>query len=105
MFARVSTYEGPAGRIDEAVAAFDDDDRLLELEGLEDAFLLVDRRGGRMITITLWADEAALVATAPAADDIRAAGAGAGGQVVTAVEAYEVALHARPDIEARRARA
>lgn len=103
MFARVSTYAGPHDRIDEAVAAFDDDDRLLGLEGLEDAFLFVDRSAGRMMTITLWADEGALRATSSAADDIRTSDAGAGGQVVTSVAAYEVALHARPEIEARRA--
>lgn len=103
MFARVSTYQGPPERLGEAVAAFDADDRLLELDGLEDAFLLVDRSDGRMMTITLWADRAHLRATAPAADEIRSRAAGAGGQVVTGVEAWEVALHAAARIEAARA--
>jgi heme-degrading monooxygenase HmoA len=102
MHARVSTYEGPPERIDEAIAAFDADDRLLDLEGLEDAYLLVDRERGRMLTITLWERRDALDATAPSAGAIRTAAAGAGGPAVLAVESYEVALRARAAIEARR---
>lgn len=96
MHARVSTYQGPPERIDEAVAAFDADDRLLDLEGLEDAYLLVDRGSGRMVTVTLWHSREALDATAPAAGSIRTAAAGAGGQAVLSVDAYEVALRATP---------
>ena len=102
MHARVSTYEGPPERIDEAIAAFDADDRLLDLKGLEDAYLLIDRESGRMVTVTLWDSREALDATAPSAGSIRTAAAGAGGQTVLSVEAYEVALRARPAIEAHR---
>ena len=102
MHARVSTYEGPPARLDEAIASFDADDRLLDLQGLEDAYLLVDRASGRMVTITLWADRESLEATAAPADNIRSKAAGAGGQTVRDVEAYEVALHARAAIEASR---
>jgi heme-degrading monooxygenase HmoA len=102
MHARVSTYQGPPERLDEAIAAFDADDRLLDLNGLEDAYLLVDRASGRMVTITLWTDRESLDATASSANAIRSQAAGTGGQAVRGVEAYEVALHARAAIEAHR---
>jgi heme-degrading monooxygenase HmoA len=103
MYARVSTYEGPPERLDEAVAAFDDND-ISGLEGLEDAFLLVDRTSGQMMTITIWDGEAALRRTSDAAAEIRRESAGAGGHLVTGVTAYEVALTARDEIAERRAR-
>jgi heme-degrading monooxygenase HmoA len=102
MHARLSTYQGPPERIDEAIAAFDADDRLPELDGFREAYLLVDRDSGRMVTFTLWSDADAVAATAPAADSIRSRAATAGGQRVTAVDRFEVALHTRSATESAR---
>jgi len=93
MWARVSSYEfGADENVEEGVRAFE---RALTaddffMEGMRDAYLLVDRTAGTALTITLWGSEEALRASEESADQVRRAAAG---DAVRAVDRYEVALH------------
>lgn len=93
MWARVSSYEfGRDENVEEGVRAFEraltDDD--FHMEGMRDAYLLVDRAEGKALTITLWESEEALRASEQSADQVRRAAAG---DAVRDVDRYEVALH------------
>ncbi|HEX2275043.1 MAG TPA: hypothetical protein VHG90_14320, partial [Acidimicrobiales bacterium] len=68
-------------------------DALRQLDGFEGAFLLVDRRGGRVMTITLWSTEQTVEASAERASQIRQEAAGGAGLSIDSVATYEVALH------------
>lgn len=92
MFARVSTIQGKPDRINEVI-------RLLKeaapkgLEAMKGSYLLVDRKSGKIRTITLWETEKALQASSAAADKVR----GQMAEVMAAsskpvVEIFEVAL-------------
>jgi heme-degrading monooxygenase HmoA len=92
--ARVSTYSFDPSRADDLVAAFERGIGAIEdEEGMEGAYLLVDRANGKAITMTLWASEDALMASAPSADQARTDAAQGAGASIDSVEAYEVALH------------
>ncbi len=94
MHARVSTYTFDASRADELVAAFESGIGAIEdEEGMEGAYLLVDRANGKAITMTLWASEEALTASAPSADEVRSSATERVGGTIDTVESYEVALH------------
>lgn len=96
MYARVSTYDAGQADIDSLVAAFgfeDGDDRLLQMPGIRDAFLLVDRTSGKALTVTLWDSYESVTASTAGASQIRQQAAGAAGASVESVEVYEVALH------------
>jgi heme-degrading monooxygenase HmoA len=95
MYARVSTYDIPAERMDEAIAAFDADDRVPVMPGILEAYLLVDRPAGTALTITLWEDEAAMRATEEGAHQVRTEASGSARGTVRGVDRYEVALHER----------
>ena len=93
MWARVSSYEfGGDDNVEEGVRAFEraisDDD--FQMEGMRDAYLLVDRAAGKALTITLWESEEALRASEESADQVRRQAAG---DAVRDVDRYEVALH------------
>jgi hypothetical protein len=70
MFARVSEYAGDAARLDAfgetATEAVDSMQRLAAFRG---AIVLGDRATGRALTITLWATELSLLATAATGGD------------------------------------
>lgn len=92
--ARVSTYEIPADRLDEARPAFEEATRnLQEMSGAKEALFLIDRTEGRAMTITIWESQSALLASEDSADEIRKRGAAAGGGDVKTVDRYEVVLH------------
>jgi heme-degrading monooxygenase HmoA len=93
MFARVSTYAASPADVDRLVKAFDADDRLSQMAGIRDAFLLVDRASGRALTVTLWESEEAMTASAAGATQVRQDAANTGGGSIQSVETYEVALH------------
>lgn len=96
MVARVSTYLGPTDRIDDAVRSFDElTDDLGEIEGFEDAYLLVDHDSGKAMTMTLWSSEEAAEASAERASEMRSDAVAASGFSIGTVETYEVALHSR----------
>jgi hypothetical protein len=91
--ARVSTYEFPTDRVDEAVPAFEEAlGELDPMEGITEALLLVDRNSGKAMTITIWESEQALVGSEQEADEIRQRAASSPGGQVTDVARYEIAL-------------
>ena len=103
MFASVSTYQGPPDQIDEGVRYAQENivPTLQEVEGFEGVYLLVDRQSGKVLTITLWESEEAMLASEEEADQLRSEHRGrwdqvpsaeAGGQEDAGVEGYEVAL-------------
>ena len=90
MHARVSTYEGQA---DELVKAFDSvTDPLQEMEGFSKAYFLVDRAGGRGMSITLWESEDALEASVERANQMREKASDQAGASIQSVDHFEVAL-------------
>lgn len=93
MWARVTSYDfGADENVDEGVRAFEraltDED--FHMDGMRDAYLLVDREAGKALTMTLWESEQALRASEESADQVRRAAAG---DAVRDVDRYEVALH------------
>ncbi len=90
MHARVSTYEGEA---DELVKGFDSvTGALEELDGFSKAYFLVDRPGGKGISITLWESEDALNASVERANQMRKEATDQAGASIQSVDHYEVAL-------------
>ncbi len=93
MHARVSRYAGSPDQVDDGVRNFESaTDALRQLEGFEGAYLLVDRQGGRALTITLWSSEQAAQASAERANQMRQEAAGGAGLSIESVDTYEVAF-------------
>jgi heme-degrading monooxygenase HmoA len=94
MYARISTYLTPAERAEEAVSAFQNSlGAIREMEGVRDAYLLVDRQSGKAVTITFWESEEAVRASSEAADRVRGDAAQRFGGSVESVEIFEVPVH------------
>ncbi len=90
MHARVSTYEGQA---DKLVKGFDSITAALEgLDGFSKAYFLVDRAGGRGMSITLWESEDALNASVERANQMREQATDQASASIESVDHYEVAL-------------
>lgn len=94
MFARVSVYEIPADRMDEALHEFRIAlDQISALEGFREAFFFLAPEDDRATATTLWTTRNDLEASRTAASNLRTKAAHAvDGGVVSAVE-YEVGLH------------
>lgn len=94
MFARVSVYEIPADRMDEALHEFRNAlEQISALEGFKEAFFFVAPEDDRATATTLWTSHSAMEASRPAASNLRSKAARAvDGGVVSAIE-YEVGLH------------
>jgi heme-degrading monooxygenase HmoA len=93
VWARVSSYEfGGEANVDEGIRTFERSmtDDAFQMEGMRDAYLLIDRATGKALTMTLWESEEALRASEESADQLRRAAAG---DAVRTVDRYEVALH------------
>ena len=92
MFARVARYEVPQDRLEQAVAAFGEAGKAIEhLDGFAGGYVLVDNEDGRTMTITLWANAAALENSERAARNARHQAAETAGGSVLSVEKFEVA--------------
>ena len=92
-YARVSTYEIPTERIDEAGPAFEEATRQLQgMEGIKEAMYLIDRTGGKALTLTIWDSHEAMLASEKMAKEVRERGASSGGGAVKTVDRYEIAL-------------
>lgn len=94
MFARVSVYEIPSDRMDDALNEFRSAlDQISALEGFSEAFLFLAPEDDRATATTLWTSRAALEASRMVATGLRTRAAHAvDGGVVSAIE-YEVGLH------------
>ena len=92
MWARVSSYEmASSEEAEEGIRGFERSmTRIRELDGIRDAYLLVDRASNRALTMTFWESEEALRASEGAADQVRR---DAAGDAVRNVDRYEVVLH------------
>ena len=95
--ARVSSLEGSPDRIDESVSKAREETlpKLRELQGWKGIIGLADRNSGRVKLITLWENTEALQATEQPADRLREQAAESGGQRITGVDRYEVAVAQR----------
>jgi heme-degrading monooxygenase HmoA len=72
VFARVVRYQVDPERCDEALAAFEEAARQIgDIEGITGGYVLVDGETGRIITVTLWEDQAALEASEVRASRLR----------------------------------
>jgi hypothetical protein len=92
MHVRISTIEGEAGKIDDAVATINEKviPVLKDTEGFTAANFLADRSSGRLIGIAFWDSESALEASVEAVNPIRMAVADVMGGKVVSVESFEL---------------
>ena len=97
MLARVSIIQGKPERMDEGIRHYRE--QLLpearRMVGFKGAYLLVDRKSGRNLGITLWDTEKNLQASAAAANRLRVQAAeNVAAPKPPLVETYEVAVQA-----------
>ena len=95
VFARVSTILGKPERVEEGIRNFSE--LMLpaarKMNGFKGGYLLIDRKSGKMLGITMWETEQALHASSVAAERLRAQGAQhAGASTPPLVEMFEVAV-------------
>jgi heme-degrading monooxygenase HmoA len=91
MFARVSIYEIPQDRREEARANFNRAvARIRETEGLADAQFLLGCDSDRAVTITFWESHEAMAASRVTASRLRSEAAASVGGDVLSVEEFEV---------------
>ncbi len=90
MFARVGAYRGDAQALQQGFEG--QTDALEQLDGFRGAYLLIDREGGKGMTVTLWEDEAAMQQSAERANQMRSEATEPSGASIESVDGYEVAL-------------
>ena len=92
MQARVSTIEGDAGTIDDAVKVINEKimPALKGLAGFRAANFLVDRSAGKLVVVAFWDSEAALEGSAEAVEPMRTEVAEAMNGKVVGFESYEL---------------
>jgi hypothetical protein len=92
MYVRISTLEGDAGKIDDAVATINEKvlPTLTGIEGFTSVNFLADRSSGKLIGIAFWESESAMAASVEAVDPIRTAVADAMGGNIVSVESFEL---------------
>lgn len=95
MFARVTTYELELGRASKAVESFQPAiERIRELDGLVEAFFLVEPDGQHAISITLWDSADSMERSRVAASRARTAAAAEVEAEVTSTFELDVAIRA-----------
>jgi hypothetical protein len=92
MQARISTIEGDAGRIDDAIKIINEKilPTLKGLEGFTAANFLADRSAGKLVAVAFYQDEAALEGSVEVVGPMRDEVADAMGGKVVGVESYEL---------------
>ena len=97
MHARVSTYDLPLDKLDDGIRGFREaTDRIRQLDGLQEIFVLVDRENGQAVTVTLWEDAQTMTSSRVAASRARSdAARTADGEVKSSCE-YEVVIREGP---------
>ena len=102
MYGRVSTYELAPERSSEATAAFTSAiERIRELDGLVDAYFLVDRDSLRAVTITFWDTVDTMERSRVAASRARSDAAHAIDATVVSTCEYEVGAHVGAELLGR----
>lgn len=90
MFARVSRYQGMPDKAEE-IARWPVPREVLELSGYKGVYALLDRKSGKVMTITLWETEKAMQDSVEVAKRVRAEFAKtAGATEPPSVETYEI---------------
>ena len=94
MFGRVSHIFGIPEQLETAVPMLQEGvDQVQGLPGFEGAYLLVDREGGKIMTLTFWNNASDLKSSAPVAEGILARAAErAGASTPAQTQTYEVLL-------------
>ena len=94
MLARVSITEGPPAGIDQAIRFMRETvlPEAKKMQGFKGSFLLVDRKTGKQMGVTLWETESDLNASAEAANRLRAQYVQAATAQPAKVEIYEVGV-------------
>lgn len=97
MYARVSTFQGPADQIDQGVQTAERDilPAIRQLDGFAGVYFLADRESGKTVSITLWGSEEAMEASREAANRMREQAAEAESATIQSVEEFEVVLEER----------
>lgn len=91
MFARVSTYS--ASDADKMLEGFESVTEPLEqMDGFSHAYFMIDRAGGKAMSVTIWESEQALSASVARADELRKQGTETGGGSIESVQHYEIGL-------------
>lgn len=91
--ARVSFYDLPAEQADAGIEGFRGvQDSVQQMEGNQGGMLLVDRDGGKAITITFWDSADDLQASSEQANQLRQQVANQAGLSIRSVAGYEVAV-------------
>ena len=94
MFARVSTYQGDPGQIDQGLA-YDLENilpKVNQIDGFEGLYYLVDRESGNALSMTLWESEQTMRASEEEANRLRTESAESASATVESVQRYEVAI-------------
>jgi hypothetical protein len=96
--ARVSSLEGSPDGADEGIRHIEENilPKARDISGWRGIITLVDRFSGKAKTITFWDAEESLRGSEALADQLRAEAADAGGDTITGVERFEVAIHEVP---------
>ena len=94
MYARLTTFEVPSDRLDEATRYAQEQilPQLWQMDGFKGTFLIGDRQSGRLRGTFLWESEEALRDSAEAVSGLRSSLAEDIGGEVVSVEEYEVSL-------------
>jgi hypothetical protein len=92
MQARLSTIQGDADKIDDAVKIINEKivPALKALEGFTAANFLIDRSAGKLVVVAFYASEAALEGSAEAVQPLRTEVAEAMNGEVVGLESYEL---------------
>jgi heme-degrading monooxygenase HmoA len=102
MFARVSSFEGPAGLSDEEVERITRKTtesllgQIRETAGYRGILTLLDRDTGKALSITLWDSKEDLQASEESASAVRGQAADIASEKVSGVERYEVTFQDMP---------
>jgi heme-degrading monooxygenase HmoA len=92
VFARVSSYEVPPERANDATHSFEHAiGQIRAMNGLAAAYLLVNAETGRVLTMTLWDTAAAMEASHVTASRLRTEAVRTVDGNVISIEEYEVA--------------
>lgn len=93
MVARVSVYDIPGERSDEAAASFSSAlDTIAHVPGFDHAYFLVSTEAGRGIAVTFWASHDAMAASRVTATRLRGDAARAVDGEIVLVDEFEVAV-------------
>lgn len=94
MFARVRITSGIPERVDDGIRHFRENvvASYKDVAGFKGAYLLVNRKSGKVMGITLWDTEASMQATGKTSEKLRAAGSQVVSGTTPPPEEYEVVV-------------